>query len=74
MYIIMAKTVAYNAPARITIENKSQNTLKLPIAGSPDQFMYVNGLGTATVTAQDAAQVAFYLKLAENFPVTVTVG
>ena len=70
----MTKNTKFTAPADISIENKSQKEIKIPVAGSPDQFIQIEAGATITVTAATAAQVAFYVKLEELFPVAVTVA
>lgn len=60
------------APTEMTIENKSANTIKIPVAGSPDMFIIIAAGGTVTVTAKTTAEVAFYDSLQSKLPVNVT--
>lgn len=70
----MAAITNFKAPSNLTIENESSETVKLPVASSPDMFIYVTPETPVTVTVQTTAEVAFYNNLQDSFPVKVTVA
>lgn len=67
----MAKRTDFAAPVDLEITNKSKKEIKIPVAGSPDRFIFIEAGKKATVHADVTAEVVFYTDLEKYFPVTV---
>lgn len=68
----MARRTDFKAPADFTITNNSENEIKIPVAGSPDRFIFIEAGKGAIVHVDSSSDYVFYDKLTEIFPITIS--
>lgn len=68
----MAKRTNFNAPADFTITNNSEKEIKIPVAGSPDRFIFIEAGKGAIVHVDSSSDYVFYDRLTEIYPITIS--